>query len=50
MQNRITNEENLYTRVDTRRHGLLEADLVSAEDTTGNVMDPQQEEGTITRI
>lgn len=43
-------KKNSTQAVDTRRHGLLEANLVSAEDTKCNVTDPPQEEGTITRI
>jgi hypothetical protein len=37
-------KKNSTQAVDTRRHGLLDANLATAEHTKGNVTDPPQEE------
>jgi hypothetical protein len=42
-------KKNSTQAVDTRRHGLLDANLATAEHTKFNVMDPSQEERNITR-
>jgi len=37
-------KKNSTQAVDTRRHGVLDANLATAEHTKGNVTDPPQEE------
>jgi len=43
-------KKNSTQAVDTRKHGLLDANLATPEHTKGNVTDLPQEERNVTRM
>jgi len=43
-------KKNSTQAVDTRRHGLPDANLATTEHTKGNVTDPPQEDRNVTRM